>query len=109
MTYREERYYPTAVTHAFERIAAAAKIDFTAHDLRRTFAGILANRFGVPPTRIRGYLGHESLSTTETYYVGRGDVDHGGQVTSLPPPLSRPKSKCARRDSNPHALSGKRS
>jgi len=73
---KPRRYYPTAVTHAFERIAAAAKVDFTAHDLRRTFAGILANRLGVPPTRIRDYLGHASLSTTETYYVGRGEVDH---------------------------------
>jgi integrase len=46
------------------------------HDLRRTFASLLAAK-GVPTTRIRDYLGHASIATTESYYIARGQVDHG--------------------------------
>ena len=47
----------------------------TPHDLRRTFASLLAAR-GVPTTRIRDYLGLSSVATTEGYYLARGQVDH---------------------------------
>jgi len=93
---RPKPYYATAVTHAYERIAAKAKVDFTSHDLRRTFAGILANRFGVPATRIRDYLGHASLATSETYYVGRGAVDHE-DVARLSFGVTRRPGRAARR------------
>jgi integrase len=54
-------------------LRASGVKDATLHDLRRTFAGILARR-GVPVTRIRDYLGHESIATTEGYYVGRTEA-----------------------------------
>lgn len=60
------------VDAAIRRIAARAGVDFTLHDLRRTFAGLLAKR-GVPTPRIRDYLGHASITTTEGYYLGRND------------------------------------
>jgi len=69
-----ERWLGSAVTHAFQRVSAAAEVEFTPHDLRRTFASILAAR-GVPPTRIRDYLGHASVATTESYYLERGAFD----------------------------------
>jgi integrase len=52
------------------RLARHLAAPFTFHDLRKTFASLLAQR-GVPTTRIRDYLGHSSVATTETYYVGR--------------------------------------
>jgi integrase len=60
--------------HAVERHAVRSGVAFTLHDLRRTFASMLAAR-GVPTTRIRDYLGHASIATTEGYYVARGSID----------------------------------
>jgi hypothetical protein len=67
-----------------ERAAKASGVDFTLHDLRRTFAGTLADR-GVRTKRIRDYHGHSSLATTEGYYVGRNsDVEPSdGQALSF--------------------------
>lgn len=45
-------------------------VEFSIHDLRRTFASILAAK-GVPTTVIRDYLGHASVATTEGYYLAR--------------------------------------
>jgi integrase len=47
---------------------------FSRHDLRRTCASLLAAA-GVPAWRIRDYLGHASIVTTEAYYVKRGSFD----------------------------------
>lgn len=70
-----------SVTHAVTRIAEAAKVECSLHDLRRTFASMLAAQ-GVPTTRIRDYLGHASIATTEGYYVARGSSD-GDDVAGL--------------------------
>jgi hypothetical protein len=55
---------------AGDRSGTTSGVDFSIHDLRRTFARLLAEG-GVPATRIRDYLGHESVATTESYYLGR--------------------------------------
>jgi integrase len=52
------------------RLSKRLTVPFSFHDLRKTFAGMLAAR-GVPTTRIRDYLGHSSVATTETHYVAR--------------------------------------
>ncbi len=62
------------IRRAIARISRRSGVDFSIHDLRRTFAGLLAAR-GVPAWRIRDYLGHQSVATTEGYYVARGSVE----------------------------------
>jgi integrase len=52
------------------RLSEALAVPFSFHDLRKSFAGLLAEA-GVPVTRIRDYLGHSSTLITEGYYVGR--------------------------------------
>jgi len=66
---------PANVRKTMLRIGKKAGADLTPHDLRRTFASLLASK-GVPTTRIRDYLGHASIATTEGYYVARGQVNH---------------------------------
>ncbi|MDE2051891.1 MAG: site-specific integrase, partial [Gammaproteobacteria bacterium] len=68
------RWTPTGLSLAVERVAKKADIDASPHDLRRTFASMLAAR-GVPAWRIRDYLGHASIATTEGYYVARGSIE----------------------------------
>ena len=63
-------------------LATRASVEFTLHDLRRTFAGMLAEQ-NVPTTRIRDYLGHSSVATTETYYVKRQREAHVGDGAKL--------------------------
>ncbi|MGH7294369.1 MAG: tyrosine-type recombinase/integrase, partial [Polyangiaceae bacterium] len=60
--------------HAVERLAKESGVKMSLHDLRRSMAGFLSAR-GVPVTRIRDYLGHASVATTEAYYIGRGALD----------------------------------
>ncbi|HVY60400.1 MAG TPA: site-specific integrase [Planctomycetota bacterium] len=63
------------VAHQTVRCLRRAGIENASlHDLRRTFASLLAAD-GVPATRIRDYLGHCSLATTEGYYLARGVVE----------------------------------
>ena len=56
--------------HTVRRISVKTGVDFSAHDLRRTFAGMLWER-GVDPKRIQFYLGHAKMETTLAYYVRR--------------------------------------
>jgi integrase len=64
------------------RLSGGLTRPFTFHDLRKTFAGLLAEQ-GVPTTRIRDYLGHSSVATTETYYVARNRAAVKGDAEGL--------------------------
>ncbi len=62
---------PSRLAHEVEGLSARAGVAFSLHSLRRTFASLLVER-GVPAVRVRDYLGHASLATTEGYYLARG-------------------------------------
>jgi len=64
----------STVSHAVAVVSEEAGISFSLHDLRRVFATQLYEQ-GVPTNRIRDYLGHESITTTERFYMPRGRVD----------------------------------
>jgi integrase len=70
------------VGHALQAVARKAGVEFSMHDLRRTFGTLLIER-GVLPTRVRDYLGHASLSTTEGYYLARMKSGGGEDVAKL--------------------------
>jgi integrase len=70
-----KRYPAWSLSQAMSRIAAAASVKATLHTLRRSFATMLVKR-GVPPARVKEYLGHQSLTTTMTYYVGDVGLEH---------------------------------
>lgn len=65
----------TRVEAGIRRLAARLAVPFTFRDLRKSFAGHLANELGVPVKQIADYLGHSSVKTTETYYVARNRAD----------------------------------
>lgn len=65
-TYNDKRILGNSVRD----LGAAFPSPWSLHDLRRSFASLLAER-GVSTTRIRDYLGHTSVATTEGYYLRR--------------------------------------
>ena len=58
------------VQKAVARVATRTGVDFSLHDLRRTFAGLIVRRGG-QPAQAQKYLGHASIATTEGYYLER--------------------------------------
>ena len=72
----------SAIDASVRHLKRVSGVDFTLHDLRRTFARICADR-GIPANRIRDYLGHESIATTEGYYLGRNTGTGAGDADRL--------------------------
>ena len=68
------RWRPTQLSQSTERWAKRREFKFSLKTFRKTYASIMA-RAGVPATRIRDYLGHASVKTTEGYYILRGDFE----------------------------------
>lgn len=66
-----EAWTPQGLCAAVRRVEKRAGVAFSLQTLRRTFGSLLVAK-GVPPTRVRDYLGHASLATTEGYYLERG-------------------------------------
>lgn len=101
---------PANIVHAVAGLSAKVEIPFSIHDLRRSFASLLAER-GVPTTRIRDYLGHASVATTEGYYVARGQVDQndvaklslGVSPTGGEGPIAVPAQEAKRPQKRPQA------
>lgn len=64
------RFARSSLQKFVRKIAKKMPVEWSLHDLRRTCSRLMAER-GVPTTRIRDYLGHASVATTEGYYLGR--------------------------------------
>ena len=67
-------YTPGWVTRLFKRYLRKAGLrkDLHLHCLRHTCATTLANR-GIPPHKIKDFLGHSSIQVTEIYMHSTGD------------------------------------
>lgn len=69
----EDGLSPDAVARIVERASKEVGIDFKAHDMRRSFAGILEDR-GVPIQDISAALRHSNIGTTQRYLEKRQDA-----------------------------------
>jgi integrase len=58
------------------KVIAASKVDFTLHDLRRTFATISAE-IGIPPYLLKKILNHKSGDVTEGYVISTPEILRG--------------------------------
>lgn len=72
---RERPLTGAAIYNIVQRYATTIGLDIGAHDLRRTGAR-LARKNGAPIEAIQETLGHQSISTTQIYLGGYGDLDH---------------------------------
>jgi integrase/recombinase XerC len=71
---------PETISSAVSEVSRMVSVRFTLQVLRRTFASICAQDLGVPKTRVQSWLGHASITTTESYYIERRD----GEGTEAP-------------------------
>jgi integrase len=79
---RERPWTPQGLCAAVRRVEKRAGVAFSLQTLRRTFGSLLVAK-GVPPTRVRDYLGHASLATTEGYYLERGGEGSADDVNLI--------------------------
>lgn len=84
--YNHELFYRRMWRPAIER---AGLVGVRFHDLRHTFASLMA-REGVPPYRVARYMGHKDATVTLMIYTHLWDDDAGLDADKLARPNAGP-------------------